>query len=258
MKKRIGIFDFTGCAGDQLSIIHSEERLIPFLESVEIVSFRMAQSDNSEGELDIAFVEGSISTEEQKRKILSLRERSKILVPIGICACFGGFQSMNAGDSQFRKRFEKVYGKKKITIDSPFEAKPVNAFVKVDYMIPGCPISPDQFFSAFTKLINDFRPVLYTFPLCTECKWHENQCLLIEKNLPCLGPITRAGCGAICLEYNIPCVGCWGPVDEANVASEFKLLLKQGLSREEITKKIRIFGGKPGKDLMEQLTRKEK
>lgn len=254
MKKRIGIFDFTGCAGDQLTIIHSEERFIPFLESVEVVSFRMAQSNNTEGELDIAFVEGSISTEEQKKKILSLRNRTKILVPIGVCACFGGFQSMKAGDSKFKRRFEKVYGKKKIIIDTPFEAKPVNAFVKVDYCIPGCPISADQFFSVFTKLINDFRPVLYTFPLCTECKWHENLCLLTEKNLPCLGPITRAGCGAICLEHTIPCVGCWGPVDEANAASEYKLLLKQGTSHEEIIRKIRMFGGKPSKDLVDKLT----
>ncbi len=257
MKKKVGIYGFTGCAGDQLTVIHSEDKLIPFFDKVEIVSFRMAQSNNRECKLDIAFVEGSITTEEQKKRIIEIRNRSKIVVPMGVCACFGGIQSMKLGDRKYKERYEKVYGKKKITIDSAFESKPINAFVKVDYCIPGCPISAQQFFSAFTKLINDFRPVLYPFPVCTECKWHENQCLLTEKNLPCLGPITRAGCGAVCLDHSIPCVGCWGPVDEANIAYESKLFLKQGFSAQEIIKKFRMFGGKASQELVKSLIKNE-
>jgi sulfhydrogenase subunit delta len=254
MKKRVGIYGFTGCAGDQLTIIHSEDRLVPFFEQVDIVSFSMAQSINEETELDIAFVEGSITTEEQKERLIALRKRTTILVPIGVCACFGGLQSMKLGDGNYGSRYEKVYGKGRITIDNPFESKPLSAFVKVDYCIPGCPISADQFFSAFTKLINDHRPVLHSFSVCTECKWNENLCLLTEKNLPCLGPITRAGCGAICIAHGIPCVGCWGPVDEANIAYEFKLLIKQGFSPEEIMRKMRMFCGSASQKLLKELT----
>jgi sulfhydrogenase subunit delta len=253
MKKRVGIYGFTGCAGDQLTIIHSEDRLVPFYEQADIVSFGMAQSTNEEIELDIAFVEGSITTEKQKERLIALRKRTFMLVPIGVCACFGGLQSMKLGDGNYRSRYEKVYGKGRITIDNPFESKPLSAFVKVDYCIPGCPISADQFFSAFTKLINGHRPMLHSFSVCTECKWNENLCLLTEKNLPCLGPITRAGCGAICIAHGIPCVGCWGPVDEANVAYEFKLLFKQGFSPEEIMRKMRMFGGSASQKLLKEL-----
>lgn len=254
MKKKVGIYGFTGCAGDQLTIIHSENRLISFFDRVEIVSFRMAQSNNRETDLDIAFIEGSITTEEQKEKIIAIRKRTKVLVPIGVCACFGGLQSMKLGDGQFRRRYEKVYGRNAITIDKPFESKPINAFVKIDYCIPGCPISADQFFSAFTKLINDFRPSLYQFSVCAECKWNENLCLLTERNLPCLGPITRAGCGAVCPAHGIPCIGCWGPVDEANVSYEFKLLIKQGFSPEEIIRRMRLFGGSMSEELIKKIT----
>jgi sulfhydrogenase subunit delta len=257
MKKKIGIYGFTGCAGDQLTIIHSEDKLLPFFNKVEIVSFSMAKSDNEECELDIAFIEGSITTEEQKKRIIEIRERTGILVPIGVCACFGGIQSMKLGDGKYKERYNKVYGSKKITIDTAFESEPINTFVKVDYCIPGCPISSQQFFSVLTKLINDFRPVLYSFPVCTECKWHENLCLLTEKNLPCLGPITRAGCGAVCLDHSIPCVGCWGPVDEANVAYEAKLFLEQGFSPEEIIQKFRMFGGKTSQKLVKNLIGKK-
>ncbi len=253
MKKKIGIYGFTGCAGDQLTIIHSEDRLVPFFDQADIVSFSMAQSDNKEIDLDIAFIEGSISTEQQQEKIKTIRKRTRILVPMGVCACFGGLQSMKLGDRKYRQRYEKVYGKDIVTIDRAFESKPIRAFVTVDYCIPGCPISADQFFSAFAKLINDFRPVLYSFPVCTECKWNENLCLLTEKNLPCLGPITRAGCGAVCLAYGIPCVGCWGPVDEANSAAESALLIKQGFSREEIERKMRMFAGNASRELIEKL-----
>ncbi len=258
MKKKIGIYGFTGCSGDQLTIIHSEDKLISFFDRIEIVSFSMAKSDNEEGELDIAFIEGSITTEEQKKRIIEIRKRTGIMVGIGSCACFGGIQSMKLGEGGYRKRFEEVYGKTKITIDTAFESLPINEFVKVDYCIPGCPISAKQFFSCLTKLINDFRPVLYPFSVCTECKWRENLCLLTDKNLPCLGPVTRAGCGAVCPEHGIPCVGCWGPVDEANVGYEFKLLLKQGFSRKEIRKKFKMFGGKTAEELLRTLIAEKK
>jgi sulfhydrogenase subunit delta len=258
MKKKVGIYGFTGCTGDQLTILHSEKKLISFFNKAELVSFSMAKSDNEESELDIAFIEGSITTEEQKNRIIAIRERTNILVPIGICACFGGIQSMQLGDGKYKERYKKIYGTKAITIDNAFESEPINSFVIVDYCIPGCPISSQQFFSVFTKLINDFRPVLYSFAVCTECKWHENLCLLTEKSLPCLGPITRAGCGAVCLDYSIPCVGCWGPVDEANVAYEARLFLKQGFTPEEIIQKFRIFGGKAGKEFVKNLLKNEK
>lgn len=257
MKKKIGIFGFTGCAGDQLTIIHSEDKLIHFFSKAEIISFRMAKSDNVESELDIAFIEGSITTEEQMVRLKKIRKQTKIIVAIGTCACFGGIQSMLIGDKKYQERFKRVYGRKDITLTKAFESKPLKSFIKVDYFLPGCPINANQFFAVFVKLINDYKPNIYNFSVCTECKWHENQCLLTSKNLPCLGPVTRAGCGAVCPEYGIPCVGCWGPVEEANIAYEFELLKKQGFSIKQIKEKLRIFGGITVKELIKQIKNKE-
>ncbi|MCK4233505.1 sulfhydrogenase 1 subunit delta, partial [candidate division WOR-3 bacterium] len=125
MKKKIGIYGFTGCAGDQLTIIHSEDKLLSLFDKAEIVSFSMAKSDNKECELDIAFIEGSITTEEQKKRLIEIRNRTDILVPIGTCACFGGIQSMKLGDGKYMDRYRKVYGNNKITIDKAFESLPL-------------------------------------------------------------------------------------------------------------------------------------
>jgi len=258
-KLKIGVYGFTGCAGDQLLIIHSEDQLLDFFNVAEIRSFLMAKSDNIDDELDVAFVEGSISTKEQVEKIKEIRKRSKIVVAIGHCACFGGIQSMYTGDGTYEKRLKAVYGDKiNFEIDTPIEAKPIDAYIKVDYYIPGCPIDQKQFFAAFSKIIHGTKPVSYWFPVCTECKWKENDCLLL-KGILCLGHITNAGCGAICPSHNLPCVGCWGLYDDANLKSQINLLLEKGFSKEEILKRFKTFGGpKMTERLKEVLEEEEK
>ena len=241
-KLKIGIYGFTGCAGDQLAILHWENELIDILGAAKVKSFLMAKSDNDETELDIAFVEGSISTKEQIKRIKEIRERSKILVAIGNCACFGGIQAMNYGDGNYEKRFKMIYGDAKFEHDTPVESKPLSDYVKVDYVTPGCPISKEYFIPIFTKLINGLIPDVYPMPVCMECKWKENECLLL-KGIPCMGPITSSGCGAICPSHNIPCIGCWGLIDDANLKAQLEILKEHGFSTEEIISRMRIFGG---------------
>ena len=243
-KRKIGIYSFTGCSGDQLIILECRAELFKMLERVEIKTFLMAQSNNKKGKLDIAFLEGSITTEKQQKELEEIRMHSKILVAIGTCACFGGIQAMESGEGGWEKRFQKVYGKNKNLVKrmKPFEAKPCDAFVKIDYYIPGCPIDKDQFLHSISRMLNGNTPYLYKFPVCTECKWRENECLLL-KGILCLGPLTRAGCGAICPSHNLPCVGCWGPTETLNITSEYKLLKEKGYSSDEILNKFRKFGG---------------
>lgn len=239
---KIGVYGFTGCAGDQLMILNCEDQLVDIFGAVEVRSFVMAKSDNHEGELDVAFVEGSISTEEQLKHLKEIRERSKVLVAIGTCACWGGPQAMKLEEGGYEERFKKVYGNAKITVSKAFEAQPVDAFVKVDMKIPGCPIDKGEFLRAVSKVVAGRHPYLLKTPVCLECKFNENHCILMDGKF-CAGPLTKAGCGAVCPSHNLPCVGCWGPTDDLNVSAEYNLLKEKGYKPDEVLMKIRKFGG---------------
>jgi sulfhydrogenase subunit delta len=240
-KPKVGIYGFTGCAGDQLLLIHTEEEILNLFGSVDIRSFVMASSNPVESDLDVAFVEGSISTEEEREHLLEIRKRAKILVAIGNCAVSGGPQAMYAGDGKFLTRLNKVYGDVQF-LTEPMEAKPIDAFVDVDYYLPGCPISAPQAFALISRLIHNATPEPYPHPVCHECKLNETHCLLLEKKF-CLGPLTAGGCGAVCPEHGLPCVGCWGPNDDANFAQHLKLLESFGMTKSEIKRRIHNYGG---------------
>ncbi|UCE80411.1 MAG: NADH:ubiquinone oxidoreductase [Methanobacteriota archaeon] len=239
---KVGIYGFTGCAGDQLMILNCEDRLVDIIGAVDIHSFAMAKSDNQNKELDVAFVEGSISTEEQLEHLKDIRSRAKVVVAIGTCACWGGPQAMKLEEGGFEDRYGGVYGDANITVTKAFEAQPVDAFVEVDMKIPGCPIDKTEFLSAVSKVVAGRHPYFYKFPVCTECKWKENPCILNEGKF-CAGPLTKAGCGAVCPSHNIPCVGCWGPTDDLNLSGEYKLLVEKGYDTDEIMRKFKKFGG---------------
>jgi sulfhydrogenase subunit delta len=240
-KPKVGIYGFTGCAGDQLLIIHTEKEILNLFGSVDIQSFVMASSNPTEGELDVAFVEGSVSTEEEKEHLQDIRKRAKILVAIGNCAVSGGPQAMYTNDGKYATRLKKVYGDVKFITD-PLEAKPIDAYVEVDYYLPGCPISQEQTFALISRLIHGAQPEPYPHPVCHECKLHENHCLLLDKKF-CLGPITQGGCGSACPDHGLPCVGCWGPNEDGNFKQHLELLKSFGMTKKEIMRRIRNYGG---------------
>lgn len=242
-KPKVAFYGFTGCAGDQLAIIHCEDELLDIFGAVDVRSFLMASRETHDDEkIDVAFVEGSISTDHHLEMIKDIRKRASILVALGSCACYGGPQAARLGYDDWPARFKKVYGEVKHTIAKPFEAHPLDEYVKVDYYLPGCPIDKYQFFYAVTRLVQGMPVELTKFPVCAECKWNENECLLLKGEL-CLGPVTAGGCNSRCPSHNLPCIGCWGPTDEANVASEIALLKEKNFSEAEIVNKLRLFGG---------------
>ncbi|MDH5468499.1 MAG: NADH:ubiquinone oxidoreductase, partial [Candidatus Aminicenantes bacterium] len=171
-----------------------------------------------------------------------IRKRAKVVVAIGICACYGGIQAAFLKENEWEKNYKEVYGKTKMTHTKPVQSKPIDAYIKVDYYLPGCPIGKEQFLSTFNRIIRGNPPELYRFPVCVECKWNENDCLL-NKDIPCLGPVTAAGCGAVCINHNLPCVGCWGPLAEANLTSEYHLLKEKGFDDDFLKKKMGNFSG---------------
>ncbi len=246
-KLKIGVYELTGCAGDALLILDCEEEIINIFKAVDIEAFLMAKSDNRDGKLDVALVEGSVSSEKEIEELLDIRKRSKIVVAIGICSCLGGIQAAFLDPKDWKENYKKIYGDMEMVNTKALQPKPIDAYVKVDYYLPGCPIGKDQFLSTLTRIISGNPPDIYNFPVCVECKWNENDCLL-NKNILCLGPLTLAGCGSVCINYNLPCVGCWGPTAEANRTSEYELLMAKGFDERHIKNKMANFSGTRVKD----------
>ena len=239
MKKKIMVHALTSCYGCQLRLAALEE-IEEIAENFEIVYFPMISSKELEGDVDIAFVEGSVSTEKDLVELKKIRKNAKILVAMGTCAAFGGVQSWDERD--YEELYRDVYGEEKIKFAGR-KAEPLSKHVKVDYILPGCP--PEEweikyFLACF--LIGSW-PEVIDYPVCQECRSKGNPCLLLEKGEMCLGPVTRGGCSARCPSYGIPCSGCRGslPFGVACFDSLARIFLEKGYSREEIRKKMRIF-----------------
>ena len=241
-KPKVGFYDLSGCSGCLLTIINCEDAILDIFNGGEVVSFLMAQSNNIEKDLDIAFIDGSVTTDEQEEFLKALRLRTKKIVCLGVCSSYGGVQAMENEKNTWQKRFKKVYGNKPFNIVKPFESRPVDAFIPVDYYLPGCPIDADQFLYNYSRLVRGLPVDTPKTPVCLECKWHENECLLLKNKL-CLGPVTASGCKARCPSVKIGCVGCFGPADEGNLTSEFNLLKEKKYTFTEIERKLRLFGG---------------
>ncbi len=242
-KPTIGVFGFTGCAGCQLAIIDCEDQLVDIFTAADIKVFYEANSANDdEAKIDVAFIEGSINTDKQLAELKEIRERATYVIAFGTCANNGGCQAMAYQDGKWEERFKYVYGDAKLTVAQPQESTPIHKYVKVDGYIPGCPPSTNQMLKAITSLLNGSLPTYTNSPVCLECKFKENDCLL-NKGILCLGPLTMGGCGAPCPTHNTGCIGCWGVIDEANHASEYTKLLEEGFSKEDILRKFKLFAG---------------
>jgi sulfhydrogenase subunit delta len=239
MKPKLAFFDFTGCEGCQLEAINFETELVELLEHVDIVSFREAMTERSD-DYEIAFIDGAISTESDVSRIKNIREQAKILVAMGACASLGGVNCLK----NFRPMEENlkiVYGDA-ARYYSTIPARPVSAVVPVEYELPGCPMNRHEFLRLAKALLLGKKFELPNYPVCVECKMAGNVCVF-DKGGYCLGPVTRAGCSAICVTTGRHCWGCRGLVDDPNVNSEKEILQKHGLTVDDILNQFRIFNG---------------
>ncbi|MFX0067648.1 MAG: hydrogenase [Promethearchaeota archaeon] len=242
-KPKIGIYSLTGCGGEALMILNMEDALLDLLSKFDIKSFQEGSSYEEDVELDIAFVEGSVSTETHLEKLKKIREKSKLLVALGDCAIGGCVQAMRNQQMSIAEKMKKVYGVEETYYDA-LEPKGLSAHVNVDLEIPGCPIEKEETFRAITSLLHGDVPEQIDYPVCVECKRKEYPCVLVEKNMPCLGPIIVAGCDARCPGLGLDCIGCRGPIkDETNAAAELDILLEKGYDKEDISNRLRIFCG---------------
>ena len=215
MKPKVAIFSLTGCEGCSLAILELEDQLLSLLDAVEIVNFREGMTERG-WDIDIGFVDGAVSTPEDEREAKHFRECCKVLVAIGACACLGGINTLKNDQPEAEYR-RYVYGDGAAWFPTT-AARPVSAAVKVDYELPGCPIIKEEFlrFVKYALMGRTFR--LPDYAVCVECKKKGNACLY-EKGIICLGPVTRAGCDAICPSYGSKCEACRGIVSEEALAA---------------------------------------
>ncbi|MDR4506976.1 MAG: hypothetical protein MRJ65_01850 [Candidatus Brocadiaceae bacterium] len=238
-KPKVAFFSFTCCEGCQLIVLTLEEQLLELVQLIDIVSFREAM-DKISDDYDIAFVEGSISRTSEIEKIKTIRDKAKVIIALGACATIGG---INCLKNQYTMDEVKgiVYGDMADRFDT-IPARPVEAVIPVDYTIHGCPIDKEEFIEITKALLQKKKPPVPKYPVCVECQMKENVCLF-EKGEVCMGPVTRAGCKAICPTYNDGCVGCRGLIDDPNLSSHKNLLTEHGLTVEDAVSDYMLFGG---------------
>ena len=236
----IAIAGLTACSGCQLTLLNCEEELPEIAARFIFDYFPMGITERViTGPIDVAFVEGAVSTPDDLDILIKLRSRSRFLVAFGTCALWGGVAAMKNHESR-KVLAESIYGTAAGEMKT-FNPGPFHHFVKVDFSITGCPPEKGELLATLASLLRGTVPVLPEYPVCTECRNRENLCLLMERNELCLGPIVRAGCNARCPSVGIKCEGCRGPAGEANVAAEMELLLEKGFSREEVTGRMQRF-----------------
>jgi sulfhydrogenase subunit delta len=215
-KPRLAVWKFASCDGCQLSLLDCEDELLAVAGAVEIAYFPEASSAMARGPYDLSLVEGSITTPHDEERIHKIRRQSKALVTIGACATAGGIQALrNFADVE--EMVAAVYATPKY-IRTLATSTPIAAHVKVDFELRGCPINKTQLLEVLAAFLAGRRPSIAGHSVCVECKLRGTACVMV-KGTPCLGPVTHAGCGAICPAYDRGCYGCFGPMEGANTAA---------------------------------------
>jgi coenzyme F420-reducing hydrogenase gamma subunit len=236
-KPRVAFFDFASCEGCQLTVVDCLQTHLELLQAVDIVEFREAMSERSDEYL-VAFVEGSVTRPSDEARLKAIRERAALVIALGACAHIGGVNTIRHGWS-FDEVRRTVYGEDGARYETG-EARPISAVIPVDGAVPGCPIDRQEFLQIVRGLLQGRAPRLPEYPVCVECKFRENACLVLNGEV-CLGSVTRAGCGAICPSYATACEGCRGLAPDANLAGLRGDLAARGLPAESVEAALRLF-----------------
>lgn len=238
-KPRIGVFKFASCDGCQLTLLDAEDELLGIAGAVEIAYFPEASRAMLRGPYDIALVEGSITTHHDAERIQQVRRVSKALITIGACATAGGIQALRNW-KDVDEFVRTVYATPQY-ISTLKLSTPISEHVAVDFELRGCPINKRQLIELISATLAGRKPTIPTYSVCVECKRKGNVCVMVAHGTPCLGPVTHAGCGALCPSYARGCYGCYGPMETPNtgsVSSGFRIL---GQTNVEITRAFRGF-----------------
>ncbi|MBW1917382.1 MAG: oxidoreductase [Deltaproteobacteria bacterium] len=241
MKRRpkLAVWKFTSCDGCQLSLLDCEDELLAITAQLEIAYFMEASRAVVRGPYDLSLVEGSITTPHDAARIQKIRRASKFLVTIGACATAGGIQALR-NFTNVKDYIPLVYARPEYihTLD---QSSPIAALVPVDFELRGCPINKNQLLELISAFLHGRRPTIHPYSVCLECKLRGNICVMVAQGIPCLGPVTHAGCGALCPTYQRGCYGCYGPKETPNTASLSNRLQALGVPPDDLVRLYRTF-----------------
>ena len=235
-KPRLGVYKFTSCDGCQLAFLNMGEELLLLARQVEFVHFAEMGLVAPDAAVDIAFVEGSISTAAELVRIRHIRQHARYLVSIGACATAGGIQALRNLEVG-KDWLADVYATPE-TVDALATSTALRDHVKVDLELWGCPVSGPQVLAALQSLLFDVLPEVERDKVCMECKRQQLVCVLVAQGIPCMGPVTRSGCGALCPRFGRDCYGCYGPAEACNSGAFGRRLMGLGLVNREIAERF--------------------
>ncbi len=235
----VAVWKFASCDGCQLSLLDCEDELLLLAGAVQFAHFTEMSSASVAGPYDLSLVEGSITTQEDAERIVAVRRSSRRLVTIGACATAGGIQGLRnfAASGSY---VSTVYAQPEY-IDTLETSTPIAAHVPVDFELHGCPIDRRQLLEVLTAFLAGRTPRIGGHSVCQECKARGTVCLLVTKGKPCLGPVTRAGCGALCPAVDRACFGCFGPADTTNTSSLARRFVADGMAPLDVARLFRTF-----------------
>jgi len=238
-KPTVSIYGLTGCAGCQLSVIFNEDEILDLISLIDLKAFPFIKEKNYEGKVDMAFVEGLVASNNDLEVLKRIRENSKVLVSLGACShtgCIPAYRHFT-----LKENYEHLlYAKDDIIKDQ--EPTPIDAHVKVDFTVPGCPPDKHEILTFIQDILHGKTPKPYNNPVCVECRRNNNNCLLIEGK-PCMGPITAGGCHSVCINGGLECWGCRGPTADANFDAWISELKEHGYEDDFIKTRMRMFAG---------------
>lgn len=231
-KPRLAVYKFTSCDGCQLAILNAGEAFLMLADLVDIVHFSEAGMLSPEAKVDIAFIEGSISTPQERLRIKKIRDHATHLITIGACATAGGIQALRNAASK-NEWMADIYATPK-TIKTLAKSTPIGQHVKVDWELWGCPVNTHQIISTIRSLLSGASPKINRDAVCIECKRRGLVCVVVTRKEPCMGPVTQTGCGALCPGMGRACYACYGPSENPNTRALGTLFQKNGLSNAAI------------------------
>lgn len=238
-KPRVGIFKYSCCAGCQFELIFFQKHVEEVFGVIDLVYCKMAQSSGiDEGPFDVALIEGTVTEAHQVDQLKRVRQASKYLFAMGSCAVNGGIPAIKSRSAELEIE-KRVYDD--TSVIHSITPQPLDAYVKVDGYIKGCPVGDRDLFELFASLFFDKKPNFFNYSVCMECKRKGNTCVLVAYNEPCMGPVTNAGCGALCPTYERACYACWGHMEDANAPALARQFEKMGLPDEDIVRRFTEF-----------------
>ena len=235
----LAVWKFASCDGCQLSLLDCEDELLAVADRVQVAYFLEATRATVAGPYDLSLVEGSITTEDDAERIKGIRDASRRLVTIGACATAGGIQALrNYADVD---DFVGIVYATPSYVSTLATSTPISAHVPVDFELRGCPIDKRQLLDVIAAFLGERRPNVAGHSVCVECKLRGNVCVMVADGTPCLGPVTHAGCGALCPTYRRGCYGCFGPAEDPNPAALSAEFERLGVGRVDLVRMLRTF-----------------